>query len=372
MTNSINNNKNIILIVDSLMGGGAERVNVSLAKMFIENCFNVHLVIIKDVIHIDVDVSINIIKLGYVKNSYLAFNDYFYSLKLKRILFDIEERSGKADLIIGSLGLTHRLMNFIGDDRFFYALHGTTTKAKLDTKNGINKFFKQYELFRTYNNKNIICVSEGVKEDILSLGIIPKSIHVIYNPFDFDEILSKSLEKIAFDFPDKYIVHVGRFSKIKRHDILIKAFSLINDNTLKLVLVGDGEEKDNIIKLISELGLQNRVVLAGFQRNPYPIIRNAKALILSSESEGLPTVIIEALVLHTVVVSTDCMSGPREILGGCLFDSLVKVNDIDNLSKMIEYVVNNNADINFKDMIDKFSKKSIMQSYMKILNNEGR
>jgi glycosyltransferase involved in cell wall biosynthesis len=363
--------KNIVLIVDSLMGGGAERVNVSLAKMFIENGFNVYLIIIKDVIHIDVDSSINIIKLGYLKNEYLLFNDYFYSIKLKKALFDIEQKNGHLDLILGSLGLTHKLMNMIGDDRFFYALHGTTTKAKLDTKNGISKFFKKYELFRTYNDKNIICVSKGVKEDILSLGIRPKSIRVIYNPFDFDEIRSKSLEKIAFDFPDKYIVHVGRFSKIKRHDILIKAFSLIDDNTLKLVLVGDGEEKDNIIQLIGELGLGNRVVLAGFQRNPYPIIKNAKALVLSSESEGLPTVIIEALVLHTVVVSTDCMSGPREILGGCLFDSLVKVNDIDNLSKMIEYVVNNNADINFKEMIDKFSKKSIMQSYMKILNNEG-
>lgn len=362
--------KNIVLIIDSLVGGGAEKTNLNLAEIFINNGFNVTIIIIKNKIEYKIDNRINLISLNYAKNSMPKFlRNYYYAKKLDNILSKISNTS----LIIGSLSLSNSLMNLINNKyNFYYSLHSTMTIAKFENKNFLNKYLKKLELIKIYNNKNIICVSEGVKEDILSLPIKPKSIQVIYNPFDFDEILNKSKEKIDFNFPDEYIVHVGRFAKVKRHDILLKAFSKINNKTIKLVLVGQGEEKDNIKKLIKDLNLEKRVIFSGFQKNPFPIIKNAKALILSSQREGLPTVLIESLILGTPIVSTNCPSGPKEIMEDYLKEYLAKVNDYTDLANKINFMLENLKKID-RNLIKKFEMNEIIKKYIQIIeekNNE--
>ena len=99
-----------------------------------------------------------------------------------------------------------------------------------------------------------------------------------------------------------------------------------------LLLVGDGPERGSIIEKIHQLKLDGRVVVAGFIKNPYPIIRDAKLLVLSSDYEGFGVVLAEALCLDTAVVSTDCESGPREIMALSLSDYLVQTGDADALA----------------------------------------
>ncbi|WP_323593415.1 glycosyltransferase [Aliarcobacter butzleri] len=349
---------NIVLIIDSLVKAGAETTNIRLSSMFIKAGYSVHIISLKNEVQIQIPSKVIFHTLNYKKNK-LLFNDKLFSKKLKNLLDNIPDKK----LILGSLGLSHKLMNFINDKfNFYYVLHGNTTEAKLNTKKGIKKFIKKNELEKLYTNKNIIAVSNAVKNDILTLNIKPKSIQTIYNPFDFEEIYNKSLKKIDIKLPSKYIVHIGRFAKVKRHDILIKAFSKINDKDLKLILVGDGEEKQNIESLIKKLNLESKVILTGFLDNPYPIVKNAKLLVLSSENEGFGNVIIEALSLNIPVISTATI-GAKEILKDFPF-YLSKINDYIDLSNKISIALK--EDYKSKIDLDKFNYLNIIDEYTEL------
>lgn len=353
--------KNIVLIVDSLVGGGAEKVNIRLAEMLGNNNI-VTVIILKNIIDIPTN-NVTIETLNYKKKKKKIFNTLYFSNKLKEKLKEIENiHNKKIDFVIGSLGLTHKLMNKINQNNFYYAVHSTLSNSKLDTKKGLKRIFKHKELIKLYNNKNIICVSNGVHTDLLNLNIKPKTIQTIYNPFNFDELHNLSNQKINFEFPNKYITNIGRLSRVKRHDFLLQSFNLIKDKELKLILVGKGEEEKSIRKLIKELKLEDRVIIAGFQKNPYPIIKNAKALILSSDYEGLPTVIIESLILNTKVISVDCPHGPKEILNLAYPNGLCIDKTPKGLALKIEENLNSSEKIDSRIKI--FSQDEILKKYM--------
>jgi len=120
------------------------------------------------------------------------------------------------------------------------------------------------------------------------------------------------------------VLHVGRFMPQKRHDLLLDAFKQAG-LAHKLVLLT--EPTALLTSLINESGLEKQVLVAGFRRNPYPWMRAAEMLVLSSDREGMPNVLVEALICGTRVVSTDCPSGPREILKGELARGLVPTGD---------------------------------------------
>ncbi len=124
-----------------------------------------------------------------------------------------------------------------------------------------------------------------------------------------------------------YIIHVGKFKAQKNHLDLIKAYAMTHQKKA-LLLVGQGELKEECKHLCKELNVQNKVIFAGFEPNPYPLIANAEAMVLSSIYEGFGIVIAEALALGVPVVSNDCESGPRELLPA---NNLVAVGDIDGL-----------------------------------------
>ena len=354
--------KNIVLIIDSLIGGGAENMNVRLAELFVEKKYTVHLITLKNIINFDINTKVNLVTLNYEKKYFSVVNKLIYAKKLENELENIQVNYGVIDFVLGSLGLAHDLMDKINKKNFFYVLHGVTTIPKLSNKRGVSKYFKKYKLIKLYTNKNIICVSDGVKDDILTLPIKPNSIQTIYNFFDFEQITQLANITIERSLPTNYIVHVGRFAKVKRHDLMIHALSLIKDKNLFLILLGDGEEKENIVKLIHKLNLSNRVIILGFQKNPYPIIRNAQALVLSSDNEGFGNVLVESLILNTTAISTNCPVGPKEILGNNYKQCLAKMNDEKSLAECIENNLKNPPRIN-RDELSKFNKNTVIQQY---------
>ena len=354
--------KNIVLVIDNLIVGGAQTTNIRLAEAFKEEGYNVHLITLKDTVEFAIDENINLINLKYKKNYPSLINNNIYANRLKSIIIRIEKENGNISLILGSLGLTHVLMNIIGNKNFYYVLHGSTTISKLENKKGLSKLYRKYKLKKLYNNKNIICVSNGVENDIMTLNITPLSIRTIYNFFDFEKIKKLSNEIIDIELPKNYIIHVGRVAKVKRHDILIKAFHLLKDKELKLILLGDGEERDNILKLINDLNLTNRIILMGFKKNPYPFIKKAKALVLSSNHEGFGNVIVESLIVNTIAISTDCPYGPYEILSDNFKQCLTEVENPISLSKCIEKNLDNTPIINQHDLY-KFEKNTIIKEY---------
>ena len=164
---------------------------------------------------------------------------------------------------------------------------------------------------RLYGKRPLIAVSTGVAKDLRNEIGVDGPIEIIPNPFDFEAMREAALIA-APGLPGRpYVIHVGRFAAQKRHDLLLEAWTRVATGHLLLLLC---TPDPTLQAMIDSRGLADRVFIAGFQLNPYPWIAGADLLVLCSDHEGLPNVLIEALACGTAAVSTDCPSGPREIL----------------------------------------------------------
>lgn len=378
--------KKILLVNRSLGNGGIERVTLSLAKKLVENGYEVHFIIFSNVIKHDIPSNI---KVHYVRNflsnplsiisrginkiyPFITTNmiSRYYKIMFLNYLNRLEKEYGNFDKIfLNGLG-AYSCLYTIECNRFIYVSHNTKTEIinKL-AKNNWHKNFILSLLKKMLNNRTVITVSHGIEKDWLNnIKINPKEIQTIYNPIDFEYIIDNSHEK--FELKNKYIINVGRFVPEKRHDLLLKSFSLIKNKEIMLVLLGVGNDIKSLKESIEKLNLSDRVTLVPFDKNPYKWIKNAKLLVLSSDHEGLPTVLIESLVCGTTVVSTDCPSGPSEILEGKLSNYLVPVNNVNALTEKINYALENPMQKNaYIEHIEKFNSKNIIDQYIGIIES---
>ena len=182
----------------------------------------------------------------------------------------------------------------------------------------------------------VVSVSKGVRVDLLStLNLDPKLISVIYNPVVTQQLLSQHPKKKHELWPGlgqaQVILGIGRLTKAKNFDLLIRAFARTRESfPVKLLILGEGPERGRLSELITKLGVGDDCRLLGFVDDPYSYMKAADIFALSSLWEGLPTVLIEALACNMKIVSTDCKSGPREIL---LDGSLGILVPVDNESE---------------------------------------
>ena len=160
----------------------------------------------------------------------------------------------------------------------------------------------------------------------------------IYNPLNKKEIIKKSKikSKIKFDKKKLNLINVGRYADQKDQLTLLKAVNKIKDKiNFNLLLVGRGVEKDNLVKYINENKLSKQVKLIDFQNNPFNLIKSSDVFILTSLYEGLPNVLLESQVLKKFIISSDCPTGPREILLNGKAGFLFNVGDHIELSNLI-------------------------------------
>ncbi len=221
---------------------------------------------------------------------------------------------------------------------------------------------------------NIIAISEGVKQSLIkNFKLDSSKIKTIYNPSADEKILSLAQEDIDSDLlSDKpLIISVGRLTKQKDHITLLKAFNKIYPKiNCNLYIVGEGSERDNLEKFIRNNNIGDRVKLLGYQNNPWKFMSKSELFILPSIWEGFGNVIVESMLIGIPVISSDCPSGPREILNDGANGKLFKVGDYNHLAKTIEDILSgdnteliNRARIRSKD----FSIEKITQEYEKIL-----
>jgi len=188
---------------------------------------------------------------------------------------------------------------------------------------------------------HVVAVSEGVAGDAeRTLGLPSGLVKVIYNP-----VINQDLEKLALLPPDHpwllqkdvpTILGVGRLNPQKDWPTLIKACSIVRESKLvRLVILGEGELRSDLERQISEIGAEDWISLPGFCENPFAAMANCSLFVLSSRFEGLPGVLIQALACGSPVVSTDCPSGPHEILQGGKYGRLVPVGNEMALAQAI-------------------------------------
>ena len=188
----------------------------------------------------------------------------------------------------------------------------------------------------------IVAVCQGVANDLTKIvGLSPERVRVIYNPIVTSELMEMAQAPIEDPWFEPgeppVILAVGRLSAQKDFSTLIRAFGLVRQvDRARLIILGEGEERDALESLVRQLDLEQDVSMPGFVPNPYPYMRRASLFVLSSRWEGLPGVLIEALYCRVPIVATDCPGGTREILADGKYGRLVPVGDPRALASAIE------------------------------------
>jgi N-acetylgalactosamine-N,N'-diacetylbacillosaminyl-diphospho-undecaprenol 4-alpha-N-acetylgalactosaminyltransferase len=204
----------------------------------------------------------------------------------------------------------------------------------------------------------------GSARDLKNNFNINKNISTIYSPIDIDYIINQSTKKsdIIIEKDTLNFVTVGRLDDGKNHNMMIKAFSRIHNKNSKLYILGDGELKDELVSLVNNLNMKERIIFLGFDKNPFRYMIHCDIFLFTSRFEGFPTVLIEAMVCKLPIISTDCKSGPREILVSKESDSHI-IDDIE-IGKYGILTPVDNQDL-FQKAIDTLVKDtSLRQSYI--------
>lgn len=160
----------------------------------------------------------------------------------------------------------------------------------------------------------VIAVSSGVAEDLrANFGVPGDRLVTIENPLDLAMIRRRGAEPASLELSRPYIAAVGRLAPNKNFALLIEAFAR-SETAGELVILGEGPERGALVDLARRLGVADRVRLPGFVDNPFAIVKGASAFVLSSNAEGFPNSLVEAMALGVPVIATNCASGPSEIL----------------------------------------------------------
>lgn len=294
----------VLILVPSLAGGGQERQAIQTAKLLLES-YEVYLVVFtlrkqkyaSDVPIIDLNLPT---QRGPIRK-------FFQQVKRAYKLFQLRRKLHP--LAVFSFGDTANLSAVLSHG---YGYNIVSIRGYA----GARKSFINTYIFRRANL--ITCVSKEIKARIDELfHRFSSKTRVIYNALDLKSIRRESQETGVGKLSEFQIISVGRLTKIKGLRHLLRAFKMLVDRKLDvtLLMLGDGEEMSSLVKLAETLGIAPRVHFLGFQSNPYAYMRNSDLFVLTSIHEGFPNVILEAMACGLPVVSTDCYSGPLEILG---------------------------------------------------------
>lgn len=209
-----------------------------------------------------------------------------------------------------------------------------------------------------YKNRKVIGVSQTVVDDLINNYGVKNANLINYgtNGEKLNKLSNLPINDNNIAIP--YVISVGRLTLQKDYETLLKAFSISVKNGIRenLIILGEGENRNSLEKLLGNLKLSSRVKFIGYKKNPYPYIKNARIFVLSSIWEGFPLVLLEALTLGVPILSTNCISGPSEMLDNGQYGTLTPIKDVDKLGEKITALLLDN------DKLDELSKKSKLRA----------
>lgn len=383
----------LCILITSLSGGGAERVT-SILIYGLRDFYDITLVTINDIIDYDIPkIDIEIINLknfgGNSRLMKLLLLPY-YGWQYKNLCV--------RNKTVASLSLMYR-PNFIN---IFAKFFGLKSKIILSERNTPSQVYKSK--FLGFNlglfliqwlypkADKIIANSKGNSFDLIDNFAIPEyKLVTIYNPVELQKVIELGEEEICIEKGNDYVfLMTGRFEEHKRQMLVIETFARLNQNNAQLWLLGKGPLREEIESLIIKLKLEDKVKILGFDVNPFKFMTKCDCFISASTREGFPNALVEALACGLPIISSDCPSGPREILAPNSDFKRKIVNEIevsefgilfptDNSFLLLQSMQIIQKDINpknkltkIKKRIEEFSSEVILQKYKEVLSIRGR
>ncbi|MBT2133569.1 glycosyltransferase [Croceibacterium sp. LX-88] len=354
----------IAIYVPSLQGGGAERVMVSVANGLASRGHRVDLVLVKAEGPYLSEVSdrVNVVDLGRgrVIASVWPLICYMRRERPDALLSALFHANFVA--IVARLFARVRMRLVVSERNSLASLTGRGSSLIL------------WLMRCLYPRADaIVAVSRGIAEELISeLGLAPERVVAIPNPVDVEGIAALAVQRpehpwLAPDSPP-VVVAVGRLEAQKDYPTLLEAFEKVRKRRdVRLVILGEGAFLPELERRIADASLSDTVMLAGFQPNPFGWMAASKAYVLSSVYEGFPNSLIQAMACGVRVVSTNCPTGPDEILEGGKWGTLVPVGDADALADAVVDALDRRTWPDPASMLRKFHPDVIMADFERIL-----
>ncbi|MBO3097911.1 glycosyltransferase [Gelidibacter sp. DF109] len=375
------------ILIYSLAGGGAERVVSYIVSYCIEKGIEVHLVLMNSSIDYDLPEGLQI---SYIEKSEGDENGIMKAIKIPILAYKYAKLTKK-------LKLTHSL-SFMARPSFIniFASKLTTYKFKVITNEraypslqysykGIQSTFNKSLIRILYKESDlVISNSYGNANDLVDNFKVPSNkMKVIHNPIDLDKIKSIEANTSLFDTEKFNLITLGRLDRGKNHEMLIRAVHRLQNPKVHLYIFGVGELQEYLELLIGELGINDQVKLMGFNPNPYQYLKAADLFLFGSNHEGFPNVLLEAMACGLPILSTNCQSGPSEILKLETeredlmitdYGILVPIKNMELMAKGINYYVSHqeyaeNCRINGENRIRDFEKDHILKAYIDLIKS---
>jgi len=360
------NKQTLVGIIHELNMGGAERMMVNTLNYFGASGTDVHLIIFNNVgvlkESLDSEITLHDLKSKSVKKGVQKLLKELHSIKPDTVFSGINHLN---ILLAPFIPVMRKLL-----PKTRWVCRETNIASLQKQEEKYPKLF-DWLYKKTYHNYDVIIAQAQVMRDDL-LKHAPKAGRksvVINNPIDSKRIQKLSQESITFPFDSRYIniISVGRLRHTKRHDILLKAFAELPQKC-RLTIVGEGNEESSLKLLASSLDIESRVAFVGQKSNPYPYMKKSDLLVLTSEHEGFPNVLLEANSLGVPVIAFNCPGGMSEIIEDGLNGFLVPCMNIKSLIDAIKKAIKISFDIEeIQNSIEsRYSEKIILEKYREV------
>ena len=325
--------KRVSILISNLKGGGAERVAVNLANNFVKSGYLIDMLVMSAtgvfLTELLPEVRVVNLQVSRIRNILFPLVRYLRQQQPDGLIACVWPLTIVSILAVKLAGVSTRTV---------VSEHTTWSRSELLVRRFVGWQIRTSMRYLFPKAAKVVTVSHGAASDLACFAHLnPNLIQVIYNPVVDEGQSVVSSEALAplewWTGSHVKVLAVGTLKAIKDYPTLLASFAILRKHVdAKLLILGEGQCRDTLMKQANLLGIEDSLFMPGFFKDLSPYYHQADLFVLSSQGEGLPTVIIEALNAGTPVVSTDCQSGPREILSDGQFGKLVPVGNAEALA----------------------------------------